>query len=103
MKLDTPSGKPDEVVFAAVGLAIAPAPVHNKVVVALIVSGVDKIGGTGTLKVDADCGEHVPSLIGALIAPELYEIVVGEPQKEVKFEKVIVAFVNAPMSPAIQS
>ena len=103
VKVETPAGNPLEVVLPDVGSAIEPAPVHNKVVVAVIVIDVDKIGGTGTWKMEAVAAEQELSLITELIAPELYEKVVGEPQVGVKFENVMFAFVNDPTSAPIQS
>jgi hypothetical protein len=90
------------VVFPDVGFE-TPGPVHNKVVVAVIVIGVVNIGDTGTWKIDAEAAVHELSLMTELIAPEPYEIEVGDPQIDVRFEKVIFAFVSAPTSCPIQS
>ena len=47
--------------------------------------------------------EHELSLIAELMVPELYVMVVGDPQKDARFEKVIVALVKDPTSAPIQS
>ena len=47
--------------------------------------------------------EQELSLIAEFMVPELYVIVVGEPQYDARLEKVIVAFVNEPTSEPIQS
>ena len=105
VKVVTPEGNPFAEAFAEVLLVIPEAglDVHNKEVVAVIVIGVFKVGETGTWNIEADAAVQELSLIVELIAPDAYEIEVGEPQIDVRFENVIFAFVNAPTSAPMQS
>jgi hypothetical protein len=102
VKVETPAGKPPADVLAEVGFE-TPGPVHNKVVLAVMVMGVVNSGDTGTWKIEAEAAVQELSLIIELIAPDAYEMDVGEPQTDVRFEKVIFALVKAPTSAPIQS
>ena len=88
-----------------VGFGTAPplSAVHKYVVVAFTPIGVVKSEDTGTWKIEAVPASHELSLIAELIVPEEYEIEVGDPQNDVKFENVTSELVNSPTSAPIQS